>query len=147
MTAATARQLLDGCAAITESAIAAGCRFFAGYPISPFTGLLENMSRRLPEAGGHCLNAESEIEAVNMALGASASGARARAEYSPVTVSCGRKARKLTKCELVPAVWQRYARQHTVAPAGADRGLVAPDPGGASPERLARKTPRRTEQR
>ena len=50
MTAATARQLLDGRAAITESAIAAGCRFFAGYPISPFTGLLENMSRRLPEA-------------------------------------------------------------------------------------------------
>src|ERR1700728_1210098 len=83
MTAATARQLLDGCAAITESAIAAGCRFFAGYPISPFTGLLENMSRRLPEAGGHCLNAESEIEAVNMALGASASGARA------ATGSCG----------------------------------------------------------
>src|SRR5580698_3971436 len=83
MTAATARQLLDGCAAITESAIAAGCRFFAGYPISPFTGLLENMSRRLPEAGGHCLNAESEIEAVNMALGASAAGARA------ATGSCG----------------------------------------------------------
>lgn len=83
MTAAMTRQLLDGCAAITESAIAAGCRFFAGYPISPFTGLLESMSRRLPEAGGHCLNAESEIEAVNMALGASAAGARA------ATGSCG----------------------------------------------------------
>jgi 2-oxoglutarate/2-oxoacid ferredoxin oxidoreductase subunit alpha len=41
------------------------------------------MSRRLPEAGGHCLNAESEIEAVNMALGASAAGARA------ATGSCG----------------------------------------------------------
>ena len=80
---APTRQLLDGCAAITESAIAAGCRFFAGYPMSPFTGLLENMSRRLPEIGGHCLNAESEIEAVNMALGAAAAGARA------ATGSCG----------------------------------------------------------
>jgi 2-oxoglutarate ferredoxin oxidoreductase subunit alpha len=69
-------QLLDGCAAITESAVAAGCRFFAGYPISPFTGLLENMSKRLPLVDGICVNAESEIEGVNMALGASAAGTR-----------------------------------------------------------------------
>lgn len=76
-------QLLDGCAAMTASALAAGCRFFAGYPMSPFTGLLENMSRELPGVGGTCVNAESEIEAVNMALGASAAGARA------ATGSCG----------------------------------------------------------
>lgn len=76
-------QLLDGCAAITASALAAGCRFFAGYPMSPFTGLLENMSRELPGVGGSCINAESEIEAVNMALGASAAGTRA------ATGSCG----------------------------------------------------------
>jgi 2-oxoglutarate/2-oxoacid ferredoxin oxidoreductase subunit alpha len=76
-------ELLEGSAAIAESAIAAGCRFFAGYPMSPFTGLLENMSRRLPAAGGVCLNAESEIEGVNMALGAAAAGARA------ATGSCG----------------------------------------------------------
>jgi 2-oxoglutarate ferredoxin oxidoreductase subunit alpha len=76
-------QLLDGGAAITASALAAGCRFFAGYPMSPFTGLLESMSRELPEVGGVCMNAESEIEAVNMALGASAAGTRA------ATGSCG----------------------------------------------------------
>jgi 2-oxoglutarate ferredoxin oxidoreductase subunit alpha len=76
-------QLLDGCAAITEAALAAGCAFFAGYPMSPFTGLLESMSRRMPEAGGDCVNAESEIEGVNMALGASAAGVRA------ATGSCG----------------------------------------------------------
>ncbi len=76
-------QLLEGSAAIAESAIAAGCRFFAGYPMSPFTGLLENMSRRLSEAGGVCVNAESEIEGVNMVLGAAAAGARA------ATGSCG----------------------------------------------------------
>jgi len=75
--------LLEGSAAIAESAIAAGCRFFAGYPMSPFTGLLENMSQRLPAAGGVCLNAESEIEGVNMTLGAAAAGARA------ATGSCG----------------------------------------------------------
>ena len=76
-------QLLEGSAAIAESAIAAGCRFFAGYPMSPFTGLLENMSHRLPAAGGVCLNAESEIEGVNMVLGAAAAGTRA------ATGSCG----------------------------------------------------------
>ncbi|HTJ37832.1 MAG TPA: hypothetical protein VL738_31755 [Dactylosporangium sp.] len=76
-------ELLEGSAAIAEAAIAAGCRFFAGYPMSPFTGLLEHMSRRLPAAGGVCLNAESEIEGVNMTLGAAAAGARA------ATGSCG----------------------------------------------------------
>ena len=77
------RELLEGSAAIAESAIAAGCRFFAGYPMSPFTGLLENMSQRLPAAGGVCINAESEIEGVNMTLGAAAAGFRA------ATGSCG----------------------------------------------------------
>lgn len=77
------RELLDGSNAVAASAIAAGCRFFAGYPMSPFTGLLEAMSRRLPEVGGTCINAESEIEGVNMALGAAAAGARA------ATGSCG----------------------------------------------------------
>ncbi|GAA0733699.1 hypothetical protein Drose_20520 [Dactylosporangium roseum] len=76
-------ELLEGSAAIAEAAIVAGCRFFAGYPMSPFTGLLEEMSRRMPAAGGVCLNAESEIEGVNMALGAAAAGARA------ATGSCG----------------------------------------------------------
>ncbi|WP_433220164.1 hypothetical protein ACQP00_17215 [Dactylosporangium sp. CS-047395] len=76
-------ELLEGSAAMAEAAIAAGCRFFAGYPMSPFTGLLEQMSQRLPKAGGVCLNAESEIEGVNMTLGAAAAGARA------ATGSCG----------------------------------------------------------
>lgn len=77
------RELLDGSNAIAASAIAAGCRFFAGYPMSPFTGLLEAMSKRLPPAGGTCVNAESEIEGANMTLGAAAAGARA------ATGSCG----------------------------------------------------------
>ncbi len=76
-------RLLEGSAAVAESAIVAGCRFFAGYPMSPFTGLLENMSHKLPAAGGVCLNAESEIEGVNMTLGAASTGARA------ATGSCG----------------------------------------------------------
>ncbi len=76
-------ELLEGSTAIARAAITAGCRFFAGYPMSPFTGLLESMARLLPGSGGVCINAQSEIEGVNMALGASAAGARA------ATGSCG----------------------------------------------------------
>ena len=75
--------LMQGSAAVAEAAVAAGCRFFAGYPMLPFTELLESMARRLPEVGGVCMNAESEIEGVNMTLGAAAAGARA------ATGSCG----------------------------------------------------------
>ncbi|MDA8046453.1 MAG: hypothetical protein M0Z30_14630 [Actinomycetota bacterium] len=78
----TAR-LLQGSDAVARSAIEAGCRFFAGYPMLPFTDLLESMARLMPAVDGVCMNAESEIEAVNMALGAGAAGARA------ATGSCG----------------------------------------------------------
>jgi 2-oxoglutarate ferredoxin oxidoreductase subunit alpha len=67
-------RLLEGSEAIAEAMIAAGCRFFAGYPMTPFTEVLENMARRLPEVGGVCMNAESELEAVGMAWGAAATG-------------------------------------------------------------------------
>jgi len=68
------RRLLEGSAAIGEAMIGAGCRFFAGYPMTPFTEVLEHMARRLPEVGGVCMNAESELEAVGMAWGAAATG-------------------------------------------------------------------------
>ena len=68
---------MEGSEAIAEAAIAAGCRFFAGYPMTPFTEVLEHFAKRLPETGGACVNAESEIEAIGMAWGALATGARA----------------------------------------------------------------------
>ena len=71
------RRLMSGNTAIAKAAMVAGCKFFAGYPMSPFTELLENFSNNIPEYGGVCINVESEIEGANMALGAAASGARA----------------------------------------------------------------------
>jgi 2-oxoglutarate ferredoxin oxidoreductase subunit alpha len=68
---------MEGSEALARAAIASGCRFFAGYPMTPFTELLEHFARLLPEAGGVCINAESELEAVGMAWGALATGARA----------------------------------------------------------------------
>jgi len=73
-TAAPARRLLQGSEAIAEAMIAAGCRFFSGYPMTPFTEVLEHMARLLPGVGGTCMNAESELEAVGMAWGAAATG-------------------------------------------------------------------------
>jgi len=71
------KRLMEGSEAMAEAAIASGCRFFAGYPMTPFTELLENFAKKLPAVGGVCVNAESELEAVGMAWGALATGARA----------------------------------------------------------------------
>ncbi|MDQ1435042.1 MAG: 2-oxoglutarate/2-oxoacid ferredoxin oxidoreductase subunit alpha, partial [Actinomycetota bacterium] len=77
VTATNERVLMEGSEALARAAIAAGCRFFAGYPMTPFTEVLEHCARLLPEAGGVCINAESELEAVGMAWGALSTGARA----------------------------------------------------------------------
>lgn len=72
------RRLMEGSEAIAESALAAGCRFFAGYPMTPFTEVLEHFAQGLAEREDcACINAESEIEAIGLAWGAAATGARA----------------------------------------------------------------------
>jgi 2-oxoglutarate ferredoxin oxidoreductase subunit alpha len=71
------RVLMEGSEAIAEASVVAGCRFFAGYPMTPFTELLEAFARKLPDVDGVCINAESELEAIGMAWGALATGARA----------------------------------------------------------------------
>ena len=53
------RILMEGSEAMAQAAIAAGCRFFAGYPMTPFTELLESFSKLLPEVDGVAINAES----------------------------------------------------------------------------------------
>jgi 2-oxoglutarate ferredoxin oxidoreductase subunit alpha len=68
---------MEGSEAIAEAALAAGCRFFSGYPMTPFTELLEHFAKRMPEIEGTaCINAESELEAIGQAWGAAATGAR-----------------------------------------------------------------------
>jgi 2-oxoglutarate ferredoxin oxidoreductase subunit alpha len=70
------RVLMKGNEAIAEAAIQAGCDAYFGYPITPQAELLEWMARRMPELGRTFVQAESELAAINMALGASAAGAR-----------------------------------------------------------------------
>jgi len=59
-----------------EAAILAGCRYYLGYPITPQNEVLEYLSGRLLEVGGTCMQAESEIAAINMVIGVSMAGGR-----------------------------------------------------------------------
>ncbi|MDY6817630.1 MAG: 2-oxoacid:acceptor oxidoreductase subunit alpha [Halobacteriales archaeon] len=68
--------LLNGDEAIGMGAIAAGCRFYAGYPITPATDVMEYLSGRIEQYGGHVVQAEDELSAINLALGAARAGAR-----------------------------------------------------------------------
>jgi len=66
--------LLEGNEAIARGAVAAGCRFFAGYPITPATTILNAMLSLLPPLGGICLQGEDEIASIGACLGASMAG-------------------------------------------------------------------------
>ncbi len=67
---------MNGDEACAEGAIAAGCRFFAGYPITPATEVAERMSERLPQVGGVFIQMEDEIASMNAVLGASWAGVK-----------------------------------------------------------------------
>lgn len=71
------KKLMKGNNALAEAAILAGCRFFAGYPITPQTEILEYLAKNLPERGGHFIQTESELAGINMVVGAAATGFRA----------------------------------------------------------------------
>jgi 2-oxoglutarate ferredoxin oxidoreductase subunit alpha len=69
--------LLNGDEAIGMGALAAGCRFYAGYPITPATDVMEYLTGRIDRYGGKVVQAEDELAAINIALGAARAGARA----------------------------------------------------------------------
>lgn len=74
--------LMKGNEAIAEAAIASGCLYFFGYPITPQTEISEYMAKRMPKVGGLCLQAESEVAAINMTMGAASAGSRAMTSSS-----------------------------------------------------------------
>ncbi len=81
------RFFMKGNEAVAEAAIRAGCRFFAGYPITPQNEIPEYMSKRLPEVGGVFVQGESEIASINMVYGAAAVGTRALTSSSSPGIS------------------------------------------------------------
>ncbi len=68
------REFIDGAEAIARAAIDAGCDFFAGYPITPATPILLRMTQELPRVGGVAIQAEDEIAAMGLCIGAAMAG-------------------------------------------------------------------------
>ena len=95
---------MKGNEAIAEAAIAAGCRHFFGYPITPSTQIPEYMSKRMPQVGGCFLQAESEIAAINMVYGAAGAGARAMTASSSPGVSLKQEGISYIACAELPFV-------------------------------------------
>lgn len=81
------KKLMTGNEAIAQGAISAGCRFYAGYPITPQNEIPAYMSTHMPDSGGVFIQAESELAAINMVYGASATGARAMTSSSSPGIS------------------------------------------------------------
>lgn len=73
----TGSHFMNGDVACAEGALAAGCRFFAGYPITPATEIAEHLSQRMPEIGGIYIQMEDEIASMAAVIGASYTGLKA----------------------------------------------------------------------
>lgn len=81
------KMLMKGNEALAEAAMRAGCRHFFGYPITPQTELSAYLAKKMPKIGGTFLQAESEIAAINMVLGAASAGVRAMTSSSSPGIS------------------------------------------------------------
>jgi 2-oxoglutarate ferredoxin oxidoreductase subunit alpha len=96
--------LMKGNEAIAEAAVQAGCRFYAGYPITPQNEIPEYLSWRMEETGGVFIQAESEIAAISMVYGASACGARAMTSSSSPGISLKQEGLSFLAGAELPAV-------------------------------------------
>ena len=101
---------MKGCEAIAEAAVRAGCRFFAGYPITPQNEIPEYFSRRLPEVGGVFVQGESEIASVNMAFGAGQVGTRCMTSSSSTGISLYSEGISFCASARVPIVYVNVMR-------------------------------------
>jgi pyruvate/2-oxoacid:ferredoxin oxidoreductase alpha subunit len=81
------RQLMKGNEAVIHAAIAAGCRAYFGYPITPASEIAEAAALLLPQSGGVFIQAESEVGSIQMVYGAAAAGVRAMSASSGPGIS------------------------------------------------------------
>jgi 2-oxoglutarate ferredoxin oxidoreductase subunit alpha len=98
------KMAITGNEAIAAAALYAGCRFFAGYPITPASEILEWMARELPKFGGTCVQAEDEIASISMLAGASFAGGKAMTSTSGPGLSLMTEALGLASAAELPMV-------------------------------------------
>ena len=94
----------SGNIAIAEGALRAGVNFYAGYPITPSSDLMEYMARELPRRGGVFIQGEDELSSINMVIGASIAGAKAMTATSGPGYSLMQEALGLAVMLEVPLV-------------------------------------------
>ena len=104
------RVFMKGCEAIAEAAVRAGCRFFAGYPITPQTEIPEYFSRRMPEVGGVFVQGESEVASVNMVYGAASAGVRAMTSSSSPGIALKSEGISYCAAARIPMVYANISR-------------------------------------
>lgn len=105
-----ARVLMKGCEAIAEAAVRAGCRFFAGYPITPQNEIPEYFARRLPEVGGNFVQGESEVASINMVYGAAAAGTRSMTSSSSPGIALKSEGISYCAAARIPIVYANISR-------------------------------------
>ena len=100
----TGEHFMTGDVACAEGALAAGCRFFGGYPITPATEVAEHMSGRLPEIGGTFIQMEDEIAALASVIGGSCAGVKSMTATSGPGFSLMMENLGLALCTETPCV-------------------------------------------
>lgn len=105
-----ARVFMKGTEAVAEAAVRAGCRFFAGYPITPQNEVPEYMSRRLPEVGGVFVQGESEVASINMVYGAASAGTRSMTSSSSPGIALKSEGISYCAAARIPMVYANFAR-------------------------------------
>jgi 2-oxoglutarate/2-oxoacid ferredoxin oxidoreductase subunit alpha len=117
------RILAKGNEAVCMGAIAAGCRFYYGYPITPQNDIPEYMAAHLPALGGTFLQAESEVATINFLLGTAASGKRVMTSSSGPGISLMQEGLSYMAGSELPAVIVNISRS------GPGLGGIAPSQG------------------
>ncbi|MBW1945431.1 MAG: 2-oxoacid:acceptor oxidoreductase subunit alpha [Deltaproteobacteria bacterium] len=100
----TGEHFMTGDVACAEGALAAGCRFFGGYPITPATEIAEQIAERLPEVGGTFIQMEDEIAAIASVIGASCAGVKSMTATSGPGFSLMMENIGLAACTETPCV-------------------------------------------
>lgn len=101
---------MKGCEAIAEAAVRAGCRFFAGYPITPQNEIPEYFARRMPEVGGVFVQGESEVASINMVYGAASVGVRSMTSSSSPGVALKSEGISYCAAARIPIVYANISR-------------------------------------
>lgn len=118
-----AKVLIKGNYAIAKAAIEAGCDGYFGYPVTPQSEIGEYMSKSTQELGRAYVNAESEVAAINMVLGACSTGARAMTSSSSMAIALMQEALCYIAADELPAVLVSVMR------AGPALGYIYPSQG------------------